>query len=456
LQAQGQIARLLMAGGREQEADRVLETVLRANPRDNTALMLRAQRSMQKNDPAAAIIDLRAVLKDQPDSVELTTLLARAHLANRSPDLARDTLARAVSQYPKRPQFRYLLAGYLASQKDIAGAIREIDEILRERPGDTQALQAKADLQVAAGNAAAAEAALRQIVKAAPESPLGYFRLAQLFLHQKKYGMALEQLNTAAAKAPENPEVLGALAKLLIAQKRPGDALSRLRQAAHSRPENAQLQVMLGEMLAAQGKLGEAEPVFRKAAEMEPRLEAAHANLAQLLLARGDAPGAEQAVKAGLAASPHSIALGGLYAELLEKRGDYNGAIAQYDSMLAVSPANDVVTNNLVALISDHRDDSASLRRAAELSRRFEDSRNPVYLDTVGWAAYRAGDVKEASEALDRAAKATDDPVIHYHLAIVLRKMGKDEAARAHLKKAVDANVAFPGRDQARALLGQS
>src|SRR5262249_8213253 len=215
VQAQGQLARLLLASGREEEADRMLSEILKANPRDNAALLLRAQRSLQKKDPGSAIVDLRAALKDQPDSVELTALLARAHLANHEPDLARDALTRPVSMYPKRTQFRYLLAGYLFAQKDAAGAIRQMDVILRDRPGDLKALQRKAALQLASGSAAAAEATLRTLIKAAPESPLGYYRLANLFLTQKKVSAALEQLNIAAAKAPENIEVLGAIGKLL-------------------------------------------------------------------------------------------------------------------------------------------------------------------------------------------------------------------------------------------------
>ena len=455
VQAQGQMARLAFADGREADGDRLLSEILKASPRDNAALLLRAQRSLQRKDPGSAIVDLRAALKDQPDSIDLTALLARAHLANREPDLARDTLTRAVSMYPKRTQFRYLLAGYLFSQKDATSAIREIDVILRDRPGDLQALQAKAELQLASGNAAAAEATLRALIKAAPESPLGYFRLANLLASQKKYSAALEQLNLAASKAPENVEVLGAIAKLLIVQKRPDEALARLRQASRSHPDNTLIQVMLGEMLAAQRKYDEAAPLFRSAAEKEPRLEAAHVNLAHVLLARGDPRGAEQAAKNGLAALPSSIALGNLFAETLEERGDYNGAIAQYESMFAVYPGNDLVANNLASLISDHRDDGASIARATELARRLEKSQNPLYLDTVGWADYRAGKYQQAAEILARAAAGSDEPVIQYHLGMALRQVGQEEAARAHLKRAVEAKADFPGRSEAVALLGQ-
>jgi predicted Zn-dependent protease len=456
LQARGQLARLRLAEDRADETDRLVAEVLKENARDNAALLLRAQRSLQKNEPVPAIADLRAVLKDQPDSVELTVLLARAHLANKENDLARDTLARAVTLNPRKPQFRYLLASYLSTQKDYAGALREVDELLRERPGDTQALQATAEIQNAAGRPLEAEAALKRMIQAAPESPLGYYRLAQFYMTQNRNAAALAQLETAAANAPRDLEVLGALVRLMLVETKADAAVARLRQALKAQPEGPALHVMLGELLSAQKKYDEAAPLFRRAIELAPRLESAYVNLAQLQLAQRDAAGAQQLLEQGLKQVPRSLLLGSLLAEIHQQQGNFDGAIARYEVLIGFMPGNDLVANNLASLLSDHRNgDAAALARAAELSRRFEKSPNPLYLDTLGWVYYRRGDYAKAAEVLARAVQGADAPLLHYHLGMAMHRAGKVAEARQHLKKAAETEIAYPGRDEARALLVQ-
>src|SRR5262249_34955114 len=215
------LARLLVTENRADQADPLIAEVLKENSRDNTALLLRAQRGLQRGDYVAAIADLRAVLRDQSDSAELTVLLARAHLANKEPELAQETLARAVQLHPLRPALRYAYASFLVQQGDVQQALALVDEELRRRADDPVALQAKAEIQAAAKDTAGAEATLRRLVKSAPDSPLGHYRLAQLYVAQKRNAAALDELERATAKAPRDPEGLGALVKLMLAEGKP-------------------------------------------------------------------------------------------------------------------------------------------------------------------------------------------------------------------------------------------
>jgi len=455
LEARGALARVLLSEGRAEEADPLIAAVLKENARDNTALLLRAQRSLQRGDNVPAIADLRAVWRDQPDSVELTSLLARAHLANKEPELARDTLARAVSLYPRQPAFRYLYASFLVNQGEQAAALREIDDFLRERPEDLQALQAKAEIQAGAKEFSGAEVTLKQVVKLAPESPLGYFRLAQLYVRQKKLSEAQAELEVATAKAPRDVEVLGALVKLLLVERKQVEATARLRKAVAAQPDQPLMRVMLGELLSAGHKLTDAAPEFRRALEIEPRLEPARTNLARLLLAQGDSQGAMAELRKGLALSPHSVLLGLTLAELYQEGGDNREAMAQYEAVLAYAPGSDVAANNFAALAADSTLDRKVLEHALEVARRFEHSPNPLFQDTLGWLHYRLGNPADAVRVLAKAGAASDAPVIQYHLGMALRQDGKPDIAREHLRKAAEAHADFPGRDEARALVAK-
>jgi Flp pilus assembly protein TadD len=162
-------------------------------------------------------------------------------------------------------------------------------------------------------------------------------------------------------------------------------------------------------------------------------------------------------LREGLAAVPRGVPLELLYAELLRRAGRFDDAMARYEEVLARAPGNDIAANNLASLLSDHRADRASLERAVQLARRFERSRNPGYLDTLGWAHYRAGNYASAVAVLERAVQAGDRvPLFHYHLGMAMLRNGDDARGRTHLRKAVDtASAPFPGIEEARRLLAQ-
>ena len=97
----------------------MLAEVLTENPRDSDALQLRAQMALAKGEATQSISDLRAVLKDHPDSIEVITLLASAYMANNEPQLAKDVFSNAIARYPNQADLRVALANFLMARKDM-------------------------------------------------------------------------------------------------------------------------------------------------------------------------------------------------------------------------------------------------------------------------------------------------------------------------------------------------
>ena len=81
LAARDRIAALEISLGHEAEAKKLIAEVLAESPRDDDALIMRANIAFTHGDPADAIPDLRVVLRDQPKSMVLQRSLARAYLA---------------------------------------------------------------------------------------------------------------------------------------------------------------------------------------------------------------------------------------------------------------------------------------------------------------------------------------------------------------------------------------
>jgi cellulose synthase operon protein C len=180
--------------------------------------------------------------------------------------------------------------------------------------------------------------------------------------------------------------------------------------------------------------------------------------LARLLVARGEIQEALPIYKAGLEKQPESVALQLALAEAQEKTNDYTGARTTYEAILEEHSDNVIAANNLAALLADHNyDDPESVRQALALAKRFENSDNPYFVDTLGWVQYRLGDLSQARANLERAVSLMPgNPQLQYHLGMVLARLGEHDAAVEALQRALVDGADYPGVDEARSVLSES
>ena len=76
----------------------------------------------------------------------------------------------------------------------------------------------------------------------------------------------------------------------------------------------------------------------------------------------------------------------------LEQAHEYEAAISEYEQILSKHPGSMIAANNLASLLSDHRNDKASLERAHTLVASLRETRVPQFKDTLGWISYRRDD----------------------------------------------------------------
>jgi tetratricopeptide (TPR) repeat protein len=450
LKARNKLANTLLVQNQSAEADKVINKVLKENPRDSDALTLQGKAALKKGDGLTAINSLRAVLKDQPTSPEILGLLADAYVLNNDPELARESLKKGVEANPNNVSARLRLAQFLARTNDYTGALMELDKVLAIAPNDVTALQAKAEVQAVKRDYKGAEYTVGQIKAGQPANPLGYLRMGQLYVAQKKYDLALLEYEQAL-KISHNPtEPLTAIVNACLAQGKPDKAINRLNDANKDKPDQAITHELLGEVYLSQKHYAEAEKSLRKASEINSKWNAPHLGLAKLRGVQGDMPGAIKFLETGLQAIPDDTQLLLTLASTQQANRDYTGAIATYERLLKINPGNDLAANNLASLLADDKGDTSSLKRARELAARFETSRQPAFVDTLGWVNYKSGN---SDKALTLFKKATDMapqvPVFQYHLGMVYHSKGDNQSAKVWLAKALGSKRDFPGSQEA-------
>ena len=182
-------------------------------------------------------------------------------------------------------------------------------------------------------------------------------------------------------------------------------------------PDDVQLTQALVALYTQQGELDKAAAVYRKAMGSSP-----------------DEP---------------RFVLG--LASIQERQQQYDAAIATYEGFLVKNPDNVLATNNLAAMLADHRSDEASLAKAKELASKLAESNQPALLDTLGWVHYRLGEYDQAAEILSGVVeKAPDVPVFRYHLGMTYYKQGDTRAAKKILSEAVAEDMQYEGVEEAR------
>lgn len=454
LAGRNRLAALLVAANRPADARPLVEEVLAENPRDNDALVLRASLAMADGRSVEAITDLRAVLRDQPDSAPLLRSLAYAHAQNNEPDLARDNYRRAIERDPANAAIKLEFADYLNRLGDNEAARPLLDAVLNTQPQNMAALEAKFRVLGAAGDAAGAVSVAREVIAAQPEGAIGYYLegLAQESLRDP--AAALASYETALEKEPRGAEPLGAVARVLLSLDRRDEVRARLEQVVEALPNHAVALNLLAELSLSDRAFDRALQLTDQAIGVDTRWWLPYRTKALVLLSQGSAAEAKQAYIDGLAQSGDAPALGIDLAALYERDNQPDRAIEVYERLHTRDPTSDPVANNLAMLLATYREDRVSYERAETLVRRFRDSDNPAFMNTYGWVRYRQGQFGEAVSYLRRASSAApDNPLMHYHLGMALLASGDSQQGRAELERALSSQQPFPGKNAAQQAL---
>ncbi len=454
LVARDRMAALEIVRGHAGAARDLVDAALMQSPRDADALMMRAQLALQSHDPAAAVADLRAVLRDNPNAREAQRALARAYYANGDGTLAEETLRAALQRAPADIALRLELGQLLAQLGKRQDTVTLIEETARAAPREPGVREALIRAYLAAGDLPAARAAAQELKGMQPEAAGAYYLAGLVAQQQDRLEDARREFERALSLKPGAVDVLTALTRLQLGHDQAPLAIARLRTILGSDPKNVPVANLLGEALLATRSYPEAIAVLTAAITLAPRWAPPYHNLAMAHLRGGDPIQAETAYRAGLAQMPFEPALTSGLAELYVRQGHVDQAIALYDALRTHDPHLQLARNNLAMLLVTYRTDPASLDKARDLTADFADSDNAALLDTHGWVRLKLGELSAALSSLGRAAdRAPDLKVVRYHLAVAELKAGEPDKARSNLQVALAGSGTFDGSADAQATL---
>ncbi len=454
LKARVALAKIFLQQKKIKKASAYTAEVLDESPNDVQALLVKGKIALATNDPVSAIAAFRSIIKNRPEMVEASQLLAVAHTINKEPELAKEALIRGIESAETNPKSYLNYAQYLIAQKNYKDANSEIDKALKVSPGNLDVLQMKLNIGSLLGDKKMLASTIELIKKYHPDNAIGYQKSGDFNRAIKKYDKAILDYEKALKISGKMLPALASIIKVNLVTKNYAAAIKRLEKVAAGQPKNPIPIELLGEVYFAKKNFPEAEKYIKNAIRLNPKWLLPYNTLASIHMVTKDIPSAIKVYKSALEVIPNDPGIYARLARIYERVQKYDDAIKMYEKVLQLKPDDALASNNLASILSDVRDDAKSLQQARKLAIRFKNSNQPAFLDTLGWVYYKLGEypksVKILSTVVDKQPKIA---LFQYHLGMAYYKAGDNKNAKMHLQESLASKQKFKGRDGAKKIL---
>ncbi len=434
---------LLILKNRFDEAAKLDDEILKANPHDSDALMFKGQVQFARKDSAGAVDALQNALRNDPDNAKAHYWLGNAFAQQHNEDQAKQEWHEAVRLHPDLTDAQRALAGLALRHGDIEAVLQTAQQIIAAQPyaADGYILKGVADLARAHYSDAQQDA--QQAQQRAPQSPAPYVQLGNIQLIQKHYDPALALYQQALEKEPSSAEGLSGVMNTYFAQKQYDKAIAAANAQIAKSPNNANFYDLLGTALFNGKKdYPAAEAALQKAIELDKNNTDALEKLGKVQVQEGATDKALALYQQAIKDNPREVLFYIFSGELYEEKKDWERAKAMYQQALSIAPDQPRASNNLAYLMLEQGGNVDVALGLAQTARRgMPDSPNAA--DTLGWAYYHKGIYQSAINQFQEALRLSekrgepDHADLHYHLGIAYQKNKQTALAVQQLEKAV-------------------
>lgn len=395
-----------------------------------------------EGDVAGALAALERAAAADPKSAEIRAEIADLHLRRNEREdaekAANAALAIDESNVDANRVIGLLAAAAASNEKTAPADVKTlvdsaITHLERANAGSVGLPDANVNytlgrLYMATGAPEKASQAFQRVVNANPGSLQGRLALAQALAATKNLDGAIATLEEVEE---DEPRVLGPLAQYYQQAGMPQKAVDAYTKALEEQPNSRELKT--GRILALYGAKD-----FAKAAEYAADAARQHPDDARFprlqataLYAEGQKPRAIEVLEGAVKQFPKDttaqLALVDMYNNV-GRKADAERAVRQ---LLTVDPQNADALNFLGYMLAERGERLDEAIRLVNEALK-QDPGNGAYLDSLGWAYFRRGDLEQADRYISEAAgKLPKNAEIQDHLGDVHAKRGRWQDAIA-------------------------
>jgi tetratricopeptide (TPR) repeat protein len=448
IQVKKNYVQILILKSRLDEATKLNEELLKANPHDGDALIFRGQIQIHNNEANGAVDSLQEALKNDPDNPVAHYQLGLAFDMQHNDSRAESEWREAIRLRPELTDAQRALADVALRRGDLDGLMQRAQQIIAAAPfsADGYILRALAEMNRQKYTDAGED--LRKAAELAPQSPVPNVQMGNLRLLQKQYGEAIKAYQQALDRDPSSTDALQGMMNIWLGQKQPDQAIAAARAQIAKTPNNSGFYDLLGTALFEKKDLNGAGDAFREAIVLDKNNSDALLKLGQVQTAQGSTSQALATYEQSIKDHPRDIAFYIFAGQLYESRNSWDQAKTMYQKALQLQPDNPLASNNLAyVMLQQGGNVDVALAMAQTARRGMPDSSNAA--DTLGWAYYQKGvylsaiQMFQESLRLNERKGAADDATVHYHLGLAYEKNKQPAQARQQLERVLKISPNF-------------
>jgi cellulose synthase operon protein C len=325
-QARPALARLMLLGGNPQEALKITDVGLAANPIDSPMLALKSAILMKMGQKQEALQQANKALELNPKNIDaLMVLAAERLLANDVPG-AKKWLENALAIEPNAIALHLFALSIAEKNGDVASQEASIRKIISIDPKQTSYVKALVTFLINQKRFDDAEQQIRKIAADNPEDISLQLDLVRYMMSFPGKGSeaAISELNRLIATGKNVTQYKSALSQLLFELGRGEESFAQLKDIiATEKISEAGIaaRLDLGNKYIALKKYYDAAPLIDEALANDSRNAEALRQRAALKIAAGDFEAAASDVRAALNEAPENPALYKMMAAINERTG---------------------------------------------------------------------------------------------------------------------------------------
>lgn len=390
---------------------------------------------LAKNDPKAAIIQLKNALQQNPNLAEARFLLGKALLETGEPAGAEVELRKAYELKHAPDQTAPLLARALLMTGQTKKLIDEFSKV-ELSPGEPSAalktiLSAAFQVQ---GNADAAQKNLDAALSSKPDYPPAQLATARLKAASQDLAGAMKIVDSILAASANNHDALLLKGSISAAQGDQQAALTHYQKAIAAKPDFIQAHTALISTLILQGKKEEAQTQLDALKKVAPK----HAQTiyldAQMAYQKQDYKAARELAQQLLKIAPNNPNTLQLAGATESQLGSFVQAETFLTKALQLNPDLPMARRVLVANYLRTGQATKALSTLTPILDRID--KEPALLSLAGQTFLQNGDAKKAEQYFSKAAQLDpNDPAKKTSLALSHLAQGDMNAGLLELEK---------------------
>jgi tetratricopeptide (TPR) repeat protein len=473
------LARLYLSTGAYAKAIPLLSDLVKEEPGwpEGPSLLAEAYAGAGRNADAIAWLEESA----PSDPARYATLAEFYEREHRWKDAA-DAYGHAIAATPRNLELQVRYASALLNtpgRAELAKARDVLNDVLSARPKDARAQYLLSQAARRLGDLDGAESAARALIADNAKSPWGYYALAEALEERHQYQGVIDALTPAVAAfrtasagdgfelglllphlgfayqelgrhdralpffeeahrlAPADPSVTSYLIQANLAAKKFSAAADLARAALADGPDDQRIVQLEAQALRQDGKADQGIALLEGAVKAHADDPTAYVALAQLYSDADRGAQAVQVLHDAQAKFPADQSIAFELGAVLDKQKRFADAEVEFKNVLAREPENAAALNYLGYMLAERGDrleeSIGYITRALQL-----EPENGSYLDSLGWAYFKADKLDLAEPNLKRAAdQMTTNSVVQDHYGDLLFKRERYDQAIAAWTRAL-------------------